>query len=145
MEGTPSDDYIREKALKNYHAPFLIFVAFAGSLGGFLNGYDTGIISGAQLYLKDTWPDITTQQKEMIVSLALLGAFFGAIISGPLLDAFGRKAIIMLSDVLFIVGSLMMAGAQELSILMVGRFIVGLGLGVDLMVTPLYLSEIAPV
>lgn len=92
-----------------YKKAFILVVTFAGSLGGFLNGYDTGIISGAQLYFKDTWPDITTIKKELIVSLALLGAFFGALMAGPTSMKIGLKSTIILSDVLFIVGSLMMS------------------------------------
>ena len=81
----------------------------------------------------------------MVVSLALLGAFFGALIAGPTSMKCGLKPTILLSDFLFIVGSLMMTFAPNIYILMAGRFITGLGLGVDLMVTPLYLSEVAPV
>ena len=81
----------------------------------------------------------------MIVSLALLGAFFGALMAGPTSMKIGLKPTILFSDLLFIVGSVMMSFAQSIYVLMGGRFIVGLGLGVDLMVTPLYLSEISPV
>ena len=71
-------------------------------------GYDTGIIAGAQLYFKDDWPDITTVQREMIVSLALLGAFVGALAAGPLSDFDGRKPILMAADLLFTIGSIIM-------------------------------------
>ena len=120
-------------------------LTIVGSIGGFLFGYDTGIISGAQLYLKDTWPEITTIERELVVSLALLGAFVGALIAGPLSDALGRKPVIIASDVLFAVGSLVMTFAEEIFILMIGRIIVGLGVGVASMIVPLYLSECCPV
>ena len=79
------------------------------------------------------------------MSLALLGGFFGAMVAGPLSDRFGRKPLIIVSDVLFIVGFLTIGMGQKMEILMVGRFVEGLGLGVDLMIVPLYLSEVAPI
>ena len=60
-------------------------------------------------------------------------------------DKFGRKPVIMISDVLFTIGSLVMANTQSIQILMVGRVLVGLGVGFASMVVPVYLSEVAPV
>ena len=116
-----------------------------GSIGGFLFGYDTGIIAGAQLYFKDAWPEITTVERELVVSLALLGAFVGSLVAGPLSDWIGRKPVILASDVLFIVGSIVMATAETIPTLMAGRLIVGLAIGVASMIVPVYLSEISPV
>ena len=81
------------------------------SIGGFQQGYDIGIMSGAQLFLKDTWPSITTEQKEFAVSLALLGAVFGTLIAGPLADKYGRKPVIIASCILYTVGALIVACA----------------------------------
>ena len=78
------------------------------------------------------------------MSLALLGAFFGSLIAGPFSDAFGRKPIIIVSDVLFITGSIIMYFAGTVYVLFIGRFIVGLAVGVASMVTPVYLSEVSP-
>jgi MFS family permease len=128
-----------------YNRGFIVFVSIVGSIGGFLFGYDTGIIAGAQLYFKDTWPEITTVERELIVSLALLGAFFGSLIAGPFSDSFGRKPVILASDVLFTIGSLVMATAETIPILILGRLIVGLAVGVASMVVPVYLSEVAPI
>ena len=116
-----------------------------GSIGGFLFGYDTGIIAGAQLYLKDDWSDITTVERELVVSLALLGAAVGALVAGPSSDAFGRKPVIIASDVLFVAGSTVMASAPTVGVLMVGRLLVGLAIGVASAIVPVYLSEVAPV
>ena len=107
-------------------------------------GYDTCIIAGAQLFFKDTWPDISVVERELIVSLALLGAFFGALIAGPLSDAFGRRPIIIVSSFLYAVGSVVMAFAETIPTLMLGRFIVGFGVGVSSMIVPVYLSEVSP-
>ena len=97
------------------------------------------------MYFKDSWPEITTVERELVVSLALLGAFVGSLVAGPLSDGIGRKPVILASDVLFIVGSIVMATAETIPILMVGRVIVGLAIGVASMIVPVYLSEIAPV
>ena len=114
------------------------------SIGGFLFGYDTGILAGAILYFKDTWPDITSEQTSMIVSIALLGAFLSCIIAGPLCDKFGRKPMIILADIFFIFGSITEAFANDISSLMYGRFLVGIAIGASSIVVPIYLSEISP-
>ena len=108
-------------------------------------GYDLGIIAGAQLYFKDTWPDITIVEKEFIVSLALLGAFFGSLFAGPSSDNFGRKPVIISSDLLFITGALVMAFSETIGALMAGRVVIGAAVGVASMITPVYISELSPV
>ena len=107
-------------------------------------GYDTSAIAGAQLYFNDTWPDITTQQTAMIVSFALIGAAIGSLFSGYVSDKIGRKKVILFADFTFTLGAVMMAVAQQIWVLMVGRVIVGIGVGVAAQIVPLYLSEMAP-
>ena len=115
------------------------------SIGGFLFGYDTGIIAGAQLFFKDTWPDIDEVGTELIVSLAQLGALVGSLIGGPLSDIYGRKPVLILGDIMFTLGALIMMLAPTIAVLMVGRVVVGLGVGLAAYVVPVYLSEISPV
>ena len=112
-------------------------------IGGFLFGYDTGIVAGAVLYIKDEM-QATTTQKEFIVSLTQFGAAIACLAAGPLQDKIGRKPTIMIADFLFTVGAIIMALAPSIAILMVGRFIVGLGVGAASMVVPVYLSEVSP-
>ena len=88
---------------------------------------------------------MTLIERELVVSVALLGALFGSLLAGPLSDKFGRKPAIILSDVLFTAGSILMAVAQSIGALMAGRVLVGLGVGVASMVVPIYLSEVAPI
>lgn len=88
---------------------------------------------------------MTTVQREFAVSIALLGAMVGSLIAGPLSDSFGRKPIIIVSDALFVGGSMLMALAQTITHLMIGRVLVGLGVGVASMVVPVILSEMAPI
>ena len=128
-----------------YNTGFVVILTLLGSIGGFLFGYDSGIIAGAQLYLKDTWPEISTVERELVVSLALLGAFVGSLIAGSISDNLGRKPVIIVGDILFTVGSIVMATAETIATLMAGRFIVGLGIGIASMILPVYLSEVAPI
>lgn len=79
------------------------------------------------------------------MSLALLGAVFGSLIAGPLSDALGRKPILISADFLFTIGSINMAFAPTIPVLMGGRVIVGVAIGIASMVTPVYLSEVSPV
>ena len=81
-------------------------MTIVASIGGFLFGYDTGIIAASILHFKDTWPEITNGEREMIVSIALLGAFFAVIIAGPLSDMFGRKLMILTSSILVTGGAI---------------------------------------
>ena len=68
----------------------------------------------------------------------------GSLIAGPLSDSIGRKPVIVVSDALFLVGSLLQAFAEEIWVLMVGRFVIGLAIGVSSMLVPVYLAELAP-
>jgi SP family myo-inositol transporter-like MFS transporter 13 len=79
-----------------------------------------------------------------VVSLALLGAAIGALFAGQISDKFGRKKVIMIADIAFTAGSLLQAFAPTISVLMVGRVIVGLGVGVASMIVPVYISEVTP-
>ena len=82
------------------------------------------------MYFDKDWPDITDAQKATIVSIALVGAAFGALFSGNISDRIGRKPVILVSDVFFTIGALIMAFAPTIGWLMIGRLIVGLGIGV---------------
>lgn len=77
------------------------------AIGGFLFGYDTGVIGGANLYFHLDYPTITSSQKEMIVSLAVIGAAVGCVLIGPISDNYGRKISIIVSDLLFTFGAIL--------------------------------------
>ena len=76
--------------------------------------------------------------------MTIVGGGIGSFFGGPISDKFGRKQTILFADVLFTVGSLIMAFTPSIFILVVGRFVVGLGVGTAAMVVPIYLAEIAP-
>lgn len=125
------------------YSPVLYLVAFIVALGGLLSGYDTGVISGALLYIKDEWL-LNDYMQGILVSSTLVGATIGAVSNGALADIFGRKKILILTSFLFFTGSILCAIAPNITLLIVSRFIVGLAIGVVTFATPLYLSEISP-
>ncbi|GES63586.1 general substrate transporter [Aspergillus terreus] len=125
---------------------FVWLVALTASIAGLLFGYDTGIISGALVYLHNDLNErpVTSSEKELITSLCSGGAFFGAIAAGNTVDRFGRKTAIYIGCVLFVVGAVLQAAAYTVVQMAVGRAVVGLGVGSAAMVVPLYVAEIAP-
>ena len=75
----------------------------------------------------------------------MIGAAFGALFSGSISDKFGRKRVIIAADILFTIGAAVMASAPSVAVLMIGRLIIGVGVGSASQIVPLYLSEVAPV
>jgi MFS family permease len=122
----------------------LRIAAFAG-LGGFLFGYDLGLIAGALLYM-DTDEDLhlTTASSEAIVGMAKLGAVFGTFIGGALMADVGRKRAIAVTGVFFLLGPFAMAVSADAVGLALGRLIVGLGVGASAVCVPAYVAEMAP-
>ena len=119
------------------------FIAVVASLGGLLFGYDTGVISGALLYIRDSFGLSVTMQG-VVTSAVLVGAATGAASGGLLTDRFGRKRVIIAMAGLFVVGSLLSAAAAQVRTLIAARSLLGCAIGVASMLTPLYLSETAP-
>ncbi|KAI9122424.1 hypothetical protein K1719_006264 [Acacia pycnantha] len=146
--GVPEADIsaFRECLSLSWKNPYVLQLAFSAGIGGLLFGYDTGVISGALLYIRDDFKavDRETWLQEAIVSMALAGAIVGAAVGGWINDRFGRKKAILLADFLFFVGSVIMAAATGPAILLVGRVFVGLGVGMASMASPLYISEASP-
>jgi len=118
-------------------------IYFFGALGGLLFGYDTGVISGALLFIPDDFK-LTPFLQGAIVAALLLGAMVGAACAGRLSDRLGRRKLIIVAAIIFTVGSLLAALAPTVGVLIAARFIIGLAVGSAALVVPLYLSEIAP-
>lgn len=126
--------------------PFVLKLALSAGLGGFLFGYDTGVISGALLYIRDDFSSVdrSTTLQETIVSTAIAGAIVGAALGGWMSDHFGRRKTLMQADLVFLLGAILMAAAPIPAILIMGRICVGLGIGMASMTSPLYISEASP-
>ncbi|MHB8284708.1 MAG: sugar porter family MFS transporter [Caulobacteraceae bacterium] len=133
-----------EGSLNRGPAPwrFLLVIAVA-SLGGTLFGYDTGVISGALIFIRSQFA-LSDLMQGIVVGIALLGALLGVVISGTLSDRLGRRTPIALSAGFFVLGSLACSFAPNVATLMAGRFLIGVGIGIANTITPIYLAEIAP-
>jgi MFS transporter, SP family, galactose:H+ symporter len=122
---------------------FVRLTAATAALAGLLFGFDTGVISGAILFIKGEF-GLTPFTEELLVSAALLGAVCGAALSGKITDLRGRKRTLFGTACLFAVGSILCAVATNIGVLIAGRIAVGLAIGVASYTAPLYISEIAP-
>jgi MFS transporter, SP family, sugar:H+ symporter len=118
-------------------------IYFFGALGGVLFGYDTGVISGALLFIPNDFK-LTPFLQGAVVAGLLLGAMIGAAFAGRLSDRLGRRRLIIIAAVVFTVGALLAALAPSVWVLIAARVIIGLAVGSAALVVPLYLSEIAP-
>ena len=114
-----------------------------GSLGGLLFGYDTGVISGAILFISQEL-GLTPFLEGLVVASLLLGAAAGAASAGPLSDRLGRRNLIIIAAILFTFGAIGAALAPNVGVLVLFRVVLGLAVGTAALVVPLYLSEIAP-
>ncbi len=121
----------------------IAIIAATAALGGLLFGYDTGVISGALLFLREAF-HLSSLMLGVVTSIALAGAAGGAAVAGRLADRFGRRPVLLATALIFVSGALVSALAVDLPILLAGRFLVGIGIGGASMLTPLYLAEIAP-
>lgn len=113
------------------HQKFNFYIwklTFFAAIGGFLFGYDTGVVSGAMLLLKVEF-NLSSFWQELIVSVTIGGAFLSALVGGVLNDLFGRKAVTILASCVFTVGAVVLCAAQNKDMLVAGRLILGFGIG----------------
>jgi sugar porter (SP) family MFS transporter len=134
-------DFLREAFRGNNR--FVLRLAIIAALGGFLFGYDTGVISGALLYIEaDFHP--SSFEAQAFVGALLVGAVIGAILSGFSADALSRRRTKIISGCIYVVGALGSAAAQTPGELIGARFVLGIAVGTASFVSPLYISELAP-
>lgn len=125
-------------------SPFVIQVTAIASLGGILFGYDLGVISGALPQLAATF-DLSSSQQEVAVSILYLGGGVGAMVGGSICDLFGRKRAILMTDVIFLIGALILYAAPTFQVVVLGRVVLGFAIAVSGIADVSYLHEIAPV
>ncbi|MFE4214220.1 sugar porter family MFS transporter [Streptomyces sp. NPDC056844] len=117
--------------------------AAAIALGGFLFGFDTGVVSGALLYVKQDF-GLNSFEQGSVVSVLLIGAVIGATSAGRLSEGLGRRKALGTVGVVFIIGTAIASTANGYLMLMAGRVILGLAVGAASATVPVYLSEISP-
>ncbi len=118
------------------------FIFFFGALGGLLFGFDTGIISGASPLIESNF-SLGTEQTGFIVSSVLIGSSVGALSIGSLSDKFGRKRLLVLASILFLIGSGLSMFAMGFVSMIIARIILGFAVGSASALTPAYLAELA--
>lgn len=126
-----------DKVMKDMH-----FLTSMAAIGGFLFGYDTGVISGAMLPLARAF-DLTAEEKEVVVSSTVLAALVASLAGGSLNDKLGRRKCCLIASVVFSFGSAVLLICWDYPSLVFGRIIVGLGIGIASLTTPIYISEMA--
>ncbi|TPX65926.1 hypothetical protein SpCBS45565_g04830 [Spizellomyces sp. 'palustris'] len=120
----------------------IVLLSSCAALGGFLGGYDTGIISGATLYIQDEF-SLSNFETELIVSGVIAGAVAGGLAAGKMTDIWGRKYVIVGASIVFVVGAIIMSVAGGWGLLLVGRLIAGAAVGSGAAV-PVYIAELSP-
>ena len=121
----------------------ILFWSITVALGGFLFGFDTAVISGAEQDIQKIW-GLNSFQHGLTVSIALIGTVFGALFGGIPSDRIGRKKTLFWVAVLYLLSALGSALSTDWSLFMVFRFLGGLGVGASSVAAPMYISEIAP-
>ena len=122
---------------------WLLLVGAVIMLAGLLFGYDQGVIAGALDGIQKSFGASTTMI-QIITSWVTLGALVGALVAGVLADKLGRRVTILLAAILFTIGALLEALAPGTTVLVIGRLVVGFGVGVASVAAPLYAAEQAP-
>lgn len=122
---------------------YIYLISSVAALGGLLFGYDTAVIAGAIGFLREKF-QLSAAMMGWAASSAIIGCVFGAMFAGKLSDEFGRKKVLILTAILFAVSAIGSAIPNTLTQFVAARFIGGLGVGAASMLSPLYISEIAP-
>lgn len=139
--------YIRGKTFTNKHfdlkKTYLLAIALIAAFGGFLFGYDMGIISGTIIFVKEKYA-LDTFMEGWFVSSALVGCIFGVAFAGEISDRFGRKLPLALCGLLLCSAAMGAVFCNNELQLIACRLIAGIGIGVASVLSPLYLAEISP-
>lgn len=122
---------------------FTLTIASVAGLAGILFGFDTGVISGAILFIAQEF-HLSPVMNGLVVGSVLLGALIGSGLSGRFSDTFGRRKLLIITAIIFFLSTLGSAAAPNLFFLIAARVVVGFAIGIASFVAPLYISEISP-
>ncbi|ACL38954.1 sugar transporter [Pseudarthrobacter chlorophenolicus A6] len=123
---------------------YLARLTVISTLGGLLFGYDTGVISGALLYMNDSLNMTSVEEATVVSALLFPGAAVGALTGGRMADKLGRRGSLLVCALLFLVGAIGCAIAPNVTFMVIARIVLGLGVGAAAVTCPLYLAEMAP-
>ncbi|VAW28033.1 Arabinose-proton symporter [hydrothermal vent metagenome] len=128
---------------EKYNKNLVVVIAAIAATGGLLFGFDTGVISGAIPFFQQDF-QISNSMVENITTAGLVGAVIGAMFTGRLSDIIGRKKVILMAAVVFIIGAAWSGWAPNDRVLIAARLFIGLAIGISSFSVPLYIAEISP-
>ena len=117
-----------KRSMKEKAPLYVYFLTAFAAIGGFLFGYDTGVVSGAMILIKQEF-HLSNFWQELIVSATIGTAIIGALLGGFLNQWFGRRPMLIVSATVFTIGAVLMGVAQSRELLLFGRLTVGFGIG----------------
>ncbi|KAL4302565.1 hypothetical protein GQ457_10G014930 [Hibiscus cannabinus] len=135
---------------ENYSAYAAIFPFLFPALGGLLYGYDIGATSCATISIKSatlsgvSWYDLSSVEIGLITSGSLYGALIGSVLAFNIADFLGRRRELITASIMYLVGALVTALAPNLVVMVIGRFVYGIGIGLAMHSAPMYIAETAP-
>ncbi len=141
MDTTPTVE--RTQGAPRGSVGYVYLISLVAAVGGLLFGYDTAVINGALIFMKEQFA-LDERQISIAASSLLLGCIIGASVAGVLSDRFGRKWILVLSALLFAltaIGSAVPANIEQFTAI---RLVAGIAIGIASMLSPLYIAEVAP-
>ena len=137
------DEQIKAKAILLKMKKQILFWSITSALAGFLFGFDTVVISGAEQTIQKLW-GLSSTMHGLVMGSALYGTVIGSLIGGWPTDKFGRKRTLLSIGVLYVISAIGCGFADNVTMFVAARFIGGLGIGMSTVAAPLYISEIAP-
>ena len=131
--------------MTRYNLKYIFTISMVAAMGGLLFGYDWVVIGGAKPFY-ELYFDISQSPawQGWAMSSALIGCVFGAMLGGSTSDQYGRKKLLILAAILFIVSAYGSGAANHFSLFIVFRLLGGLGIGIASMISPIYIAEVAP-
>ncbi|APL94424.1 MFS transporter [Sphingobium sp. TA15] len=132
-----------EGSAEKVNMAFIAAIVAVATIGGFMFGYDSGVINGTQKGLESAF-DLGKLGIGVNVGAILVGSSIGAFLAGRMADLIGRRGVMMLSAVLFLASAILAGAAGSSAIFIVARIIGGLGVGAASVISPVYISEVTP-
>lgn len=131
--------------MKNLNKGFVYFICMVSAMGGLLFGYDWVVIGGAKPFYEQFFQIADDPfMQGWAMSVALLGCLIGAMLSGVLADRFGRKKLLVVSALIFLVSAYYTGAASSFTIFLIARFLGGIGIGIASNLSPMYIAEVSP-
>ena len=129
--------------MENYRKNYVLLISAIASLGGFLFGFDTAVISGTTPFIQPYF-NLDDIGLGWTVSSLLFGCILGVMVAGKPSDLFGRKKTLMVAALLFVMSAIGSALAEQLTVFIAFRILGGFGVGIASMLSPMYISEVSP-